>query len=206
VDWKPQVSYGWWPSHRVNTKQTLVGVPGVLNRGEGEKDPHHGDNAPQHFHPAFEVDDNANYDEVRNRVITEIQSFAHGFQGSWNWRLGWGKNCHTFQQRLKTAVGLHNKETYYWLRQPEDGQDTSSVLNEKREQRLRAAINRLVYDDIGEDLFSQEAADRILKTDLKISNRGDWDGLSAEVKTALAQKLGVSMESLQNKAEAAFPE
>lgn len=207
VEWKPQESYGWWPSRKVNVKSTFAGVPGLLNRGKGDRDPHHDDPAPEQFHPAYEVDDNSNYNEVRERVINEIQGFARGFQGSWNWRLGWGKNCHTFQQRLKTAVGLHNKQTDYWFRQPEEGgTDTSEVLRVKRDQRLMRLIDRLIYDGIGEDLFSTETAKEILKGQFNLAGKDDWAGVSAEVKAALAQKLDVSPETLQLRAENVFRE
>ena len=36
-------------------------------------------------------------------------TFATGFKGSWNWRLAWGKNCHTFQDRMKKQLHLHNQ-------------------------------------------------------------------------------------------------
>ena len=99
-NWTPIESYGWWPSVGVDTITTFKGVPGQLNRG-ATKDPHHGDDAKTEYHPVKTVDDTDDYETIRNQVLTDIRQFAQGFQGSWNWRLGWGKNCHTFLDRLK---------------------------------------------------------------------------------------------------------
>jgi len=117
----PAESYGWWPSTGVNIAQTLKAgkantVPGKLNKGQAN-DPHHGENAPG-FHPVLEVDDTETYESVRDRVTGAVRSFAQGFQGSWNWRLAWGKNCHTFQERLKTHLGVHHQESKFWLKDP----------------------------------------------------------------------------------------
>lgn len=115
--WAPTKSYGWWPSQAVNLERTLKGVPGQLNRGAAN-DPHHGDRAEETFHPTMMVDDKEDYDTVRQRVIGEIDAFAHGFTGSWNWRGPWGKNCHTFQERLKKKVKLHHRKSKHVLRDP----------------------------------------------------------------------------------------
>jgi len=115
--WSPAESYGWWPETGVGIAQTLKikRVEGILNRGDPE-DPHQGDTAETEFHPVMEVDDQEPYETVRDRVMGQVRNFAHGFHGSWNWRLAWGKNCHTFQDRMKKALGLHHQKADSWLR------------------------------------------------------------------------------------------
>ena len=114
--WKPQGSYGWWPSQGVNIAQTLKidRVEGVLNKG-GATDPHQGDTAEVEYHPVLEVDDKESYEDIRDRVDAELTSFATGFSGSWNWRLAWGKNCHTFVDRAKKKLKLHHQKSKQWL-------------------------------------------------------------------------------------------
>ena len=115
--WAPAESYGWWPATSVGIAQTLKikRVEGLLNQGNPD-DPHQGDTADTEFHPVMEVDDQEPYEAVRDRVMGEVRNFAHGFHGSWNWRLAWGKNCHTFQDRMKKALGLHHQKAKDWLR------------------------------------------------------------------------------------------
>src|SRR5204863_410293 len=72
--------------------------------------------ADEEFHPVLEVDDNAAYEAVRDDVAEKVRAFAKGFKGTWNWRLGWGKNCHTFQERMKKHLGVHHQTSKYWLR------------------------------------------------------------------------------------------
>lgn len=128
--WQPLSSYGWWPSEQVNLKKTFKGVPGALNRGD-TNDPHHGDGADDEFHPVMTVDDKDDYDTIRNKVEGDIENFANGFSGSWNWRLGWGKNCHTFQMRMKKALHLHHQKSKHWLKDPEAGnRNRTSFLDE----------------------------------------------------------------------------
>lgn len=114
--WRPAESYGWWPSTSVSLLQTLKidRVDGLLNQGGGG-DPHEGDRAEIEYHPVLEVDDAADYDTVRDRVVGDVRSFATGFTGSWNWRLAWGKNCHTFIDRLKKRLKLHHQSAKGWL-------------------------------------------------------------------------------------------
>lgn len=115
--WKPLESYGWWPSKGVSGLKELFKIktlPGVLNRGE-PTDPHHGEAADTEYHPVLEVDDKADYKAVRDQVIGDVRTFAKGFSGSWNWRLAWGKNCHTFVDRLKKRIGLHHQAGAGWL-------------------------------------------------------------------------------------------
>jgi hypothetical protein len=117
--WTPTKSYGWWPSKSVNIAETLkiTTVPGQLNKGQAN-DPHQGDRAEEEFHPVMEVDDTDDYATVRNKLETDIASFATGFSGSWNWRLGWGKNCHTFQDRMKKQLHLHYQKSKQWSQDP----------------------------------------------------------------------------------------
>lgn len=118
--WKPGFSYGWWPAKSVSIKETLKidRVEGKLNKGQ-PNDPHHGEAADTEFHPVMEVDDKDDYATVRKRVTDDIKSFANSFSGSWNWRLSWGKNCHTFQERMKKRLGLHYQKSKLWLRAPD---------------------------------------------------------------------------------------
>lgn len=114
-------SWGWWPSKKVDIGQTLKiteAVPGILNSTGGIHDPHEDDDAETAFHPVMEVDDALPYDKIKTDVLKQIDDFATGFKGSWNWRLGWGKNCHTFQERMKKAVKLHHQTSPHWLLDP----------------------------------------------------------------------------------------
>jgi len=115
--WNPVESFGWWPAHSVGFAETLkiTRVEGQLNQG-GRVDPHHGESADTEYHPVLEVDDKDDYETVRDTVMDKVRTFAKGFSGSWNWRLGWGKNCHTFMERMKKAIGLHHQKASAWLR------------------------------------------------------------------------------------------
>jgi len=116
----PEKSFGWWPDDEVSFTDTFKGVPGILNRGDPDHDPHEGDAAPVEFHPAMEVDtEKEDYAAIRSRVTSDIENFARGYKGKWHWRLGWGKNCITFQKSLKTKVGLHFQKGKGWLRAPD---------------------------------------------------------------------------------------
>jgi hypothetical protein len=92
LTWKPIESYGWWPAHGVGIAEILkiTRVEGKLNQGKSE-DPHHGEKADTEYHPVLEVDDKDDYEAVRDSVMDKVRTFAKGFSGSWNWRLGWGK-------------------------------------------------------------------------------------------------------------------
>lgn len=145
--WHPETSYGWWPSQRVNVKQTLKGVPGVLNKGQAN-DPHHGHAGDEEFHPVMSVDDQADYDQVRQQVSAQIKSFSTGFKGSWNWRFGWGKNCHTFQQRMKTKLHLHKQHSNRWLRDPQALAQKKQAQDERdRQEQKRLAKERAMHAD-----------------------------------------------------------
>jgi hypothetical protein len=110
--WQPEASYGWYPKDAVARPfGALRGVPGKLNHGE-QNDPHYGDAAPVEFHPVMDVDTDVDY------VTQQIHQFATRFKGTWNWRLGWGNNCQTFQRALKKNLGLHYTTSKYCLTQP----------------------------------------------------------------------------------------
>jgi hypothetical protein len=148
--WYPRESYGWWPSTGVNIAQTLkVGkgnaVPGQLNQG-GQNDPHHGENAPC-FYPVLEVDDTETYQSVRDRVTNSVRSFAKGFQGTWNWRLAWGKNCHTFQERLKKHLGVHHQQSKFWLKDPNADVNIAKKARDARDMALLSHFKG--YEGIG---------------------------------------------------------
>lgn len=114
--WNPVESWGWWPAHGVGIAETLkiTRVEGLLNQGDAN-DPHHGDKADTEFHPVMEVEDSEPYEAIRDRVLGKVREFATSFKGSWNWRLAWGKNCHTFQDRMKKKLDLHHQNVKAWL-------------------------------------------------------------------------------------------
>jgi hypothetical protein len=119
---KHQKSYGWWPQNGVGGVGDLFGgVPGELNAGETQ-DPHAGETGEAgltEFHPAMEVDTAVqDYDQIHDRVTTAIDNFARGYKGKWHWKLGWGKNCHTFQQSMKTKTKIHYKSAKVMLEDP----------------------------------------------------------------------------------------
>ncbi len=133
---RPRESYGWWPNgdDAPTGKRLWGGVEGALN-GEGpssRRDPHQEDDAPVEFHPTMNVDlTKESYDEIKTRVSAEIRDFAQNYTGKWSWKLGWGKNCHTFQQKLKKEVGLHNQKSKHWLVNP--------AIQEAEDDRERAS-------------------------------------------------------------------
>jgi hypothetical protein len=125
TDWEPKESYGWWPATRLKTatawknlREIFKGVPGKLNAEGGDKDPDHGEEAETEFHPVMEVDDEEEYDTVRQTVTAQIRGFAKGYKGIWNWVFGFGKNCHTFQEELLKAVNLTSEKVGRWFRKP----------------------------------------------------------------------------------------
>lgn len=150
MGFRPRESYGWWPDGGAGgLKGAIKGVQGILNQGDGDKDPYQGDNAPTTFHPVMKVDpDNESYKSIRDRVTKEIRDFAHGFSGSWNWRLGWGKNCQTFQDRLKKKVGLHYQKSKEWLRDPEI--ERRRAEQEKAEQDRQENFERANQAVVGQ--------------------------------------------------------
>jgi len=99
-------SYGWWPKYPVTgIRQTLFGVEGELNGmtsfgGSATKDPHHGDIAPDVFHPIYKGT------KTNSAIEADIRSFASSYSGEWRWTFGFGQNCHTFQESLMKSVGI----------------------------------------------------------------------------------------------------
>ena len=140
--WHAAESYGWWPAEKLRTiGRTFKGVPGELNAGK-QKDPHHGEDvsASQMFHPVMELDTaKADYVETRNKVIADVRKFSKGYSGKWNWVFGWGKNCHSFQQALKTKVGLHYQKGVGWFKKPDnvEGLGEAAAREQKEEEDRR---------------------------------------------------------------------
>jgi hypothetical protein len=114
--WNAVESYGWWPKDSPSMLEALKirRMEGVLNDGQA-LDPHHGQKAENDYHPVLEVEDSERYEDVRDRVVGDVRNFAHGFRGSWNWRLGWGKNCHTFVDRLEKRLNVRQGKATAWL-------------------------------------------------------------------------------------------
>lgn len=122
-EWSPTESYGWWPTRGVQgLSDVFLGVQGQLNQGHGQ-DPHHGktDNLSADFYPVMEVDDEKSgnqeyYESIRENVTEKIRNFAKSYEGLWQWKLGWGQNCQTFQKALKKDVGLHYEKSKLWFK------------------------------------------------------------------------------------------
>jgi Domain of unknown function (DUF4157) len=139
-------SYGWWPKDGVGgVKETFGGVEGALNAGETQ-DPHAGETAPIEFHPVMEVDTaKETYDQIRDRITKQIDTTATSYKGKWHWRFGWGKNCHTFQQHLKTKAGIHYQKSKKWLYDPAaqvkaaEKHKAAKLDEERREANLKMA-------------------------------------------------------------------
>ena len=143
-------SYGWWPANGVGgVGDTFKGVPGSVNQGE-EQDPHAGEDAATEFHPVMEVDpDKETYDQIRARVSAGIRRAAWMYKGTWEWRFGWGQNCHTFQQHIKTKTGLHFQKSSKWLNSPTamaEAQQRADAraADEQRKDEVRAQAERWI--------------------------------------------------------------
>jgi hypothetical protein len=103
-------SYGWWPKFPVGVKQTFRGVPGELNgqtcfRGRPNRDPHHGDEADEEFHPYVPESDR----RTDAQIAACLRAFAQSYNGNWQWVFGWGQNCHTFQEQAMRHCGLRKR-------------------------------------------------------------------------------------------------
>lgn len=101
----PIESYGWWPKYQVGLEETLKGVPGELNgittfQGTATRDPKHGKKADKEFHPVL------TNDLSDEEVLKKIHEFVQKYNGEWQWVLGWGQNCQTFQKALMKEIGL----------------------------------------------------------------------------------------------------
>jgi hypothetical protein len=103
-------SFGWWPKQSVGFKDTIFGTDGELNatyfggrsksRGDATShDPHHKDSAEE------EIPVNSDRRDI-NAIKDDIEKFSYSYSGEWRWTLGWGQNCHTFQEKLLDKVGL----------------------------------------------------------------------------------------------------
>lgn len=155
---RPTKSYGWWPAEEPTIRKTLRGVPGILNEKGGDHDPHENEVAKTSFHPVMEVDPEAEtYEQIRARVTQQIETFAKGYKGSWSWRLGWGKNCQTFQKQLKSNVGLHFKTSRHWLNNPnQQDQDLQGIDANDNDQvvsrhRVPDRWQTVFYDQTGDE-------------------------------------------------------
>ena len=92
-------SYGWWPERRVALAGTMIGIRGELNgqtsfRGKATRDPNHGEDAEEEFHPVVAISDPRTDDEIADCLRT----FARSCRGEWRWTFGSGLNCHSFQE------------------------------------------------------------------------------------------------------------
>ncbi len=108
-------SYGWWPLSSVGTKGTFGGIAGELNGqttfgGLSTRDPHHGEDADQAFHPFVSLAD-ARTDA---QIADCLRQFAQAYQGEWRWTLGKGQNCHTFQEEAMRHCGLMKRSAKSW--------------------------------------------------------------------------------------------
>jgi hypothetical protein len=182
--WAPAESYGWWPSKSVSTKETFAGVEGSLNQG-ASNDPHHGHSVGggNMFHPVMELDTGADYTAVRQKVVSDIRKFSKGYKGKWAWRFGWGKNCHTFQQALKKAVGIHNQKGEAWLKKPDGTESLGAQSARERQSEQDEAFNkkhpgidfRLTKDiETSTDPIATFPAGSVVRV---TDDNGDFDGI-----------------------------
>jgi len=72
--------------------------------------------------------------QIPDNVIDDVRKFSKGYHGKWNWVLGWGKNCHTFQQALKTKVGLHFQKGSGWFKKPDDVEGVAESAKKEKEK------------------------------------------------------------------------
>jgi hypothetical protein len=108
-------SFGWWPAVPIGTKGTMRGVPGELNGqtnflGLPTRDPHHGDEADESFHPVVRASDTRTDAEIADC----LRQFARNFRGQWRWAFGIGQNCHTFQEQAMIHCGLQKRPPARW--------------------------------------------------------------------------------------------
>ncbi len=108
-------SYGWWPLGPVGPAGTFAGAQGELNgqtnfRGRPTRDPHHGDDADEEFHPLVPESDPRTDDEIADC----LRSFARAYNGEWRWTFGKGQNCHTFQEQAMKHCRLRKRPPKGW--------------------------------------------------------------------------------------------
>jgi hypothetical protein len=147
--WSPFESYGWWPELQEDGIRPPGGKPlwfwelfkmkrveGVLNQGRAEpRDPHHGHEAKDDYFPAVEVEETMSYEAIRALYTKRIRDFAYGFEGSWNWRFGWGKNCHTFIERLERRLGARRDDGAPLLTDPRQNAALDALLDVPKDER-----------------------------------------------------------------------
>jgi hypothetical protein len=168
--WKPTQSYGWWPKKGVSIgAKVFTGVPGQLNSGS-TNDPHHGEAVKQSqmFHPVMELDPaKDDYLKVRTKVLADVKKFAKGYSGKWNWVFGWGKNCHTFQQKMNDAAHIHHQKGAGWFTRPKDVDGIAEAAEKQRAQEKKEAFDK-----------ENAGVDFTLDQDMK-ANQGMMDGPEA---------------------------
>jgi hypothetical protein len=109
-------SYGWWPGRPVGLREALAGVAGELNgqttfRGRPTRDPHHGDDADEEFHPVVPTSDGRTDGEIAEC----LRDFARSYHGVWEWKFGKGQNCHTFQDQAMKHCRLRKQPPKNWV-------------------------------------------------------------------------------------------
>jgi len=92
-------SYGWWPKSIIESwSQVFIGIGGILNNDLNARvpprDPHHGENPDEEFHPLIPIDDGRTAAEIEEC----LRKFARSYSGKWQWAFGYGQNCHNFQR------------------------------------------------------------------------------------------------------------
>jgi len=65
-----------------------------LNGAVPPRDPHHGEEGVDEECFPLVADDDFRTD---NDIANCLRDFAANYSGKWQWVLGWGQNCHTFQ-------------------------------------------------------------------------------------------------------------
>jgi hypothetical protein len=82
--------------------------------------------------------DKDDYVAVRKRVIKQMSNFAKGYRGLWQWKFGWGQNCHTFQQAMKKSVGMHYQKGDGWFLRPPGVEGIYDTITKRRQQKWDA--------------------------------------------------------------------
>ena len=66
------------------------------------RDPHHGERGEEEFSPLVPSSDERTDDEIADC----LRKFFTNYKGTWQWFLGRGQNCHTFQLKALAQCGL----------------------------------------------------------------------------------------------------
>lgn len=108
-------SYGWYPMFDPSLYGTLSGVPGELNgqtsfNGTPTTDPDHGTQADEAFHPVVPITDT----RTDAQIADCLRAFAQQYSGYWQWSLGAGQNCRTFQWEALKHCGLRERMPTLW--------------------------------------------------------------------------------------------